>query len=181
MGIRRLNHAVLFVSDVERALDFYTQVLGFHVLAREPGMNAAFLRTAESTNHHDLGLFGLGKDASPKPRYQVGLYHLAWQVDTLDELAELRRGLLEAGALSGESSHGATLSLYGADPDGNEFEIMWMLPRSAWGEYETKAVVERLDLSAELKRWSGVATVHEASPAAAAAIGGTTQTLTETR
>jgi catechol-2,3-dioxygenase len=78
--------------------------------------------------------------------------------------------MLEADALSGESSHGATLSLYGADPDGNEFEIMWMLPRSAWGEYETKAVVERLDLAAELRRWSGVATVHEASPSTASVL-----------
>lgn len=158
MGIRRLNHAVLFVSDLERSLNFYTDVLGFEVFSREPRMNAAFLRTSESVNHHDLGLFGLGAGAPAKSRHQVGLYHLAWQVNTIDELAELRQPLLEAGALTGESSHGATLSLYGADPDGNEFEIMWMLPRSAWGEFETKAVVERLDLAAEVARWSGIET-----------------------
>ena len=157
-GIRRLNHAVLFVSDLERAIRFYEEVLGFSVLSREPRMNAAFLRTAESSNHHDLGLFGIGLDAEPRRRRQVGLYHLAWQVNTIEELADLRGPLLEAGALTGESSHGATLSLYGADPDGNEFEIMWMLPRSAWGEYETRAVVERLDLDAEIARWSGVET-----------------------
>lgn len=161
-GIRRLNHAVLFVSDLERALDFYTATLGFEVLSREPRMNAAFLRTAESTNHHDLGLFGLGDGAPPRQRPQLGLYHLAWQVDTLDELAQLREALIASGSISGESSHGATLSVYGADPDGNEFELMWMLPRSAWGEYERKAVVERLDLPAELARWSGVETAFEA-------------------
>ena len=167
MGIRRLNHAVLFVSGLERALVFYRDVLGFVVLSREPRMNAAFLRTAESTNHHDLGLFGLGDGASPRQRHQVGLYHLAWQVNTIDELAELRKTLLESGAMTGESSHGATLSLYGADPDGNEFEIMWMLPRSAWGEYETTAVVERLDLAAEIARWSGVETAAEVGGSAA--------------
>ncbi|NND01387.1 MAG: VOC family protein, partial [Acidimicrobiia bacterium] len=129
---------------------------------REDRFNAAFLRTAESTNHHDLGLFGLGPSAAPRQRAQVGLYHLAWQVDTLDDLAAMRAALTEAGHLSGESSHGATLSVYGADPDGNEFEVMWMLPRSAWGEYESKAVVERLDLATELERWSGVGTAHEA-------------------
>ena len=161
-GIRRLNHAVLFVSDLERALDFYTDVLGFEVLSRESRMNAAFLRTAESTNHHDLGLFGLGAGAPPRRRPELGLYHLAWQVDTIDDLAKLRQTLLASGAMTGESSHGATLSLYGADPDGNEFEIMWMLPRSAWGEYQSKAVVERLDLAAEIERWSGVETVYEA-------------------
>lgn len=157
-GIRRLNHAVLFVSDLERALAFYTDTLGFRVLSREPRMNAAFLRTADSTNHHDLGLFGLGTDARRRERPELGLYHLAWQVGTVEELVQLREALIEAGAITGESSHGATLSVYGADPDGNEFELMWMLPRSAWGDYETKAVVERLDLAAEIERWTGVET-----------------------
>lgn len=158
-GIRRLNHAVLFVSDLERALDFYTTTLGFNALSREPRMNAAFLRTAESDNHHDLGLFGLRSNAPPRHRPQLGLYHLAWQVNTIDELVELRSALIDANAITGESSHGATLSVYGADPDGNEFELMWMLPRSAWGDYETRAVVEPLDLTAEAERWAGVETV----------------------
>lgn len=160
-GIRRLNHAVLFVSDLERALDFYTGVLGFTVLSREPRMNAAFLRVPDSANHHDLGLFGLGERAVRPQRGQTGLYHLAWQVDTIDELASLRSALMKAGNITGESSHGATLSVYGADPDGNEFELMWMLPRAAWGDYEEAAVVERLDLDAELARWSGVGTADE--------------------
>jgi catechol-2,3-dioxygenase len=160
-GIRRLNHAVLFVSDIDRAVDFYTEVLGFSIVTREPGMRAAFLRASESQNHHDLALFGLGAGAPGPERGRAGLYHLAWQLDTLDELATLRTALLESGGYTGESSHGATLSVYGADPDGNEFELMWMLPRSAWGQYEHAAVVERLDLEAELARWSGVGTADE--------------------
>lgn len=158
MKIARLNHAVLFVTDIDRAVDFYTGVFGFEIVQREARMNAAFLRARGSDNHHDLGLFGLGDRARPRVPGAVGLYHLAWQVPTIDDLAAARRELLSAGALGGESSHGATLSLYGADPDGNEFEIMWMLPRDAWGEYESKAVVERLDLAAELERWTGVVT-----------------------
>jgi catechol-2,3-dioxygenase len=86
------------------------------------------------------------------------LYHLAWQVGTIDELVDAREVLLASGALRGESSHGATKSLYGADPDGNEFEIMWMLPRTQWGDYESSAPVEALDLPKELSRWSGVIT-----------------------
>jgi catechol-2,3-dioxygenase len=168
-GIRRLNHAVLFVSDLERAVDFYTDVLGFEVMSREPRMNGAFLRVPNSANHHDLGLFGLGPEATAPQGGRTGLYHLAWQVDTLDELAELRTALIESGNITGESSHGATLSVYGADPDGNQFELMWMLPRSAWGEYETRAVVERLDLGAELGRWSGVGTAGELGVPAAPA------------
>ncbi|MFW5933393.1 MAG: VOC family protein [Actinomycetota bacterium] len=157
----RLNHAVLFVAELERSVAFYTEVFGMDVIAREPRANAAFLRLPRSGNHHDLGLFGVGEAGGPKRRGAIGLYHLAWQLDTIDELAEARRTLIEAGALTGESSHGATLSLYGADPDGIEFEIMWMLPRDEWGAYEHQAPVERLDLEAEVARWSGVRTAPE--------------------
>jgi len=79
-------------------------------------------------------------------------------VDTIDELVEARRVLQRAGALVGESSHGATKSLYGKDPDGNEFEIMWMLPRQDWGRHEFAAPIDPLDLDAELARWTGVRT-----------------------
>src|SRR3712207_2981822 len=121
----RLNHAVLFVADLERAVQFYTQVFGMDVVAREPRANAAFLRLPRSGNHHDLGLFGIGAGAAPQ-RGTVGLYHLAWQVDTIDDLEEARRTLAEIDAFTGESSHGATKSVYGIDPDGNEFEVMWI-------------------------------------------------------
>ena len=154
----RLNHAVLFVAELPRSEAFYRQVFGMEVVAREPRANAAFLRLPRSGNHHDLGLFGVGAAGGPKRRGAVGLYHLAWQLDTIDELVEARQVLLDAGAYTGESSHGATKSVYGADPDGNEFEIMWMLPRDAWGEYEHAAPIERLDLVGELRRWSGVST-----------------------
>ncbi len=159
-GIRRLNHAVLFVAEVERAVRFYQDVLGFHVTTSFPG-RAAFLRASDSGNHHDLGLFAVGPGGAPRAPDQPGLYHLAWQVDTIDELAAARTGLAEAGALVGESSHGATKSLYAKDPDGNEFEIMWMLPQADWGEYATTATTERLDLAAEVERWTGVGTADE--------------------
>jgi catechol-2,3-dioxygenase len=167
----RLNHAVLFVSDVERAAAFYTSVFGMEIMTREPRANAIFLRLPRSGNHHDLGLFGIGAGAPPRARGTVGLYHLAWQLDTVDELADARMALLEAGAYSGESSHGATLSVYGADPDGNEFEVMWMLPRDAWGQFENAAVIERLDLDAEIARWSGVRTAWELPEGVATASG----------
>jgi catechol-2,3-dioxygenase len=157
----RLNHAVLFVAEVDRSVGFYTEVFGMQVVAREPRANAAFLRLPRSGNHHDLGLFGVGDAGGPKRRGAIGLYHLAWQLDTVDELADARRSLAEAGAFTGESSHGATLSVYGVDPDGNEFEVMWMLPREEWGAYENQAPVERLDLDAEIARWSGVRTAWQ--------------------
>lgn len=156
----RLNHAVLYVSDLQRAVRFYTEAFGMNLTATEPRADAAFLRLPLSGNHHDLGLFGLGPQVAPKRR-GVGLYHLAWQVDTIDELEQARQTLVDLGALTGESSHGATKSLYGADPDGNEFEVMWMLPRKEWGAYENAAPVEALNLSAEVRRWGGVGTAGE--------------------
>ena len=165
----RLNHAVLFVADLERAERFYTEVFGMVVAAREPRAHAAFLRLPRSGNHHDLGLFGVGTDTPAKRPGGIGLYHLAWQVDTIDELEQARLTLANAGALGGESSHGATKSLYGSDPDGNEFEIMWMLPREDWGAYENAAPVESLDLADEVRQWTGRRTagtvVQEKQPA----------------
>ncbi len=153
----RLNHAVLFVADLERSIAFYQNAFGMTVMAREPRANAAFLRLPRSGNHHDLGLFGVGAQA-PRQRGALGLYHLAWQVDTIEDLEAARLTLANLDAFTGESSHGATKSVYGRDPDGNEFEVMWMLPREAWGDYENAAPIDHLDLAGELRRWSGVRT-----------------------
>ncbi|MQA01289.1 MAG: VOC family protein [Streptosporangiales bacterium] len=152
--VRRLNHAVLFVSDLERAVAFYTEAFDMQVAAQEPAANAAFLRARRGDNHHDLGLFGRGAGAPHPPRGSTGLYHLAWQVDDIRDLAEARETLRAYGALTGESDHGATKSIYGVDPDGNEFEIMWMLPRDQWGAYEGEAPVRPLDLDAEIAKHS---------------------------
>jgi catechol-2,3-dioxygenase len=149
--VSRLNHAVLFVRDLDRTLDFYRRAFGFEVISESPG-KAAFLRARGSANHHDLGLFATATKSRP-PLGTAGLYHLAWEVPRIEDLAAARDTLLEFGALIGESDHGATKSLYGQDPDGNEFEIMWLVPREEWGEHEHSAVIERLDLARELARF----------------------------
>ncbi|GAA2145478.1 VOC family protein [Nocardioides koreensis] len=159
----RLNHAVLYVADLERSIAFYQAAFGVTVVAREPRANAAFLRMPRSGNHHDLGLFGVGAQP-PRQRGTIGLYHLAWQVDTIEDLEQARMTLANLDAYTGESSHGATKSIYGKDPDGNEFEVMWMLPKASWGEYENAAPVERLDLAAEVTRWGNTRTAAELVP-----------------
>jgi catechol-2,3-dioxygenase len=156
--VSRLNHAVLFVRDADVAANFYHRVFGFEELERPPGVRAAFMRAPGGGNHHDLGLFEVGTGATRPPRGSVGLYHLAWEVPTIEDLARAADALREVGALTGASDHGVSKSLYGRDPDGNEFEVMWSVPRDAWGEYERQAVVQPLNLEAELKRW-GAATV----------------------
>lgn len=157
MAIARLNHAVLFVRDIDVAAAFYAKAFGFVEVDRPRGMRAVFLRGAAGENHHDLGLFEVGPQAARPPRGSVGLYHLAWEVDTIEELADMAGALRELGALTGSSDHGVSKSLYGRDPDGTEFEVMWRVPREAWGRFADEAVVMPLDLDAELKRWGAVA------------------------
>ena len=150
--VRGLNHAVLYVRDARRAAAFYSEAFGFEVLADYGEGQAVFMRAAETENHHDLGLFSIGSQAPLPEPGRVGLYHLAWQVDTIRDLAEIRDRLIALGSLVGESDHGVTKSLYGKDPDGNEFEVLWMVPREQWGAMEHEAITKRLDLQAELTK-----------------------------
>lgn len=155
--ISRLNHAVLYVCDARASAAFYRDVLGFIVVDEQLDGRAVFLRADGSDNHHDLGLFSVGS-APVAPRGAPGLYHLAWQVDTIDQLAELAERLRARGVLVGASDHGASKSLYAVDPDGIEFELMWQVPPAHWGPYAAQAIVAPLDLAAEVRRWSGVVT-----------------------
>jgi len=155
VAISRLNHAVLYVRDVERSTAFYRDVLGFTVKIAFPG--AAFLQAGASTNDHDLGIFQVGSsaEASRAGRGAVGLYHLAWEVPTLGELAELAGRLSDAGALVGASNHGTTKSLYAQDPDGLEFEVVWLIPAHLLtaADSEAGASISPLDLDAEIARF----------------------------
>ena len=161
MPVTRLNHAVLYVRDVEITREFYEQALGFTTITHVPGQ-AAFFRAPASTNDHDLGAFQIGSGAGPSGagRGNVGLYHLAWEVDTLDELARLRGVLAERGALTGASDHVTTKSLYAQDPDGLEFEVCWILPAAVLTDElltaaRTDPTPRPLDLDAERARYGG--------------------------
>ena len=152
MPIQRLNHAVLYVRDVDASVAFYTEALGFRVKAALPG--AAFLQAEGSTNDHDLGLFAVGSaaGASGAGRSTVGLYHLAWEVDTLAELRRVAAVLAERGALVGASDHGTTKALYARDPDGLEFEVSWLVPADLLTSDLTMRTAP-LDLGAEIDRY----------------------------
>jgi catechol-2,3-dioxygenase len=154
MAIRRLNHAVLYIRDAERSVDFYTRVLGFRIVHQYPG--AAFLQAPDSDNDHDLGLFQVGMDAkaSSAGRDSVGLYHLAWSVSTLADLAEHADRLRAAGSLVGASDHTTTKALYAKDPDGIEFEVSWFVPLDRVTEQMRAASgTKPLDLDAEIQQW----------------------------
>ncbi|MDN5930745.1 MAG: VOC family protein [Pseudonocardia sp.] len=154
MPVQRLNHAVLYVRDVDRSVDFYARTLGFRAVAGTPG-RAMFLQAEGSTNDHDLGLFSVGAQAgaSAAGRGTVGLYHLAWEVDTLAELRRIAGVLRENGALVGASDHGGTKALYAHDPDGIEFEVSWLVPADRLGDADTSSRTEALDIDAEIARY----------------------------
>ena len=163
MPVRRLNHAVLFVRDVEASVAFYGDVLGFAPIEGMDALKgAAFLRAPSSTNDHDLGLFEIGAAAGPSGagRSTVGLYHLAWEVETLADLAEVEQLLAERGALAGATDHGTTKALYGKDPDGLEFEVMWLVPKDRLTPeiLAARSGLAPLNLPAEIDRF-GATTV----------------------
>ena len=143
IGLKRLQHLVLWVSDVERSVRFYRDVLGFEVKRRYP--NGAFLKIPGTPDDHHLGLFE--QTGVPRPDERVArMYHSAWEVGDITDLARARQRLIEAGALVGSSNHGVSLSLYAKDPDGLEFEIFWTVPDGR------SAPTRELDLEGELAR-----------------------------
>jgi catechol-2,3-dioxygenase len=143
IGLKRLQHLVLWVSNVERSVRFYRDILGFEVKTQSP--RAAFLRIPGSPDDHHLGLFE--HTGVPGPHEGVArMYHSAWEIGDITDLVRARRRLMEAGALVGSSNHGVSLSLYAKDPDGLEFEIFWTVPGG------TSIGTKELDLEGELAR-----------------------------
>lgn len=159
MAIVQLNHAVLYVRDIAASVAFYTEVLGFRRVDMTPEgfSGAVFLQAPGSTNDHDLGLFEIGSAAGPSAagRATVGLYHLAWEVETLADLKDLARKLAGHGALVGTSDHGTTKSLYARDPDGLEFEVAWIVPADLLDDAarDARKTIGRLDLDREIERY----------------------------
>jgi len=127
----RIGHVHLKVADLQRALDFYSGVLGFQITQRY-GSQAAFL--AAGGYHHHIGLNTWESRAgSPPQPGSTGLYHLAIVYPTRAELADALRRLVQNGVpLDGASDHGVSEALYLRDPDGNGVELYWDRPENEW-------------------------------------------------
>ena len=149
-----MNHAVLYVRDSTRHRKFYEDILDFVTVIDEPGQ-FAFMRAPRSANHHDIAFFTVGEGVGPSAAGQetVGMYHLAWEVGTLGDLVAMQERLSKAGVVKGSSDHGANKSLYCVEPDGLEFEVMWLVPADRWGKEEHEAIIRPLDLAAEARRF----------------------------
>lgn len=127
----RIGHVHLKVADLERAIGFYRDVLGFELMQRM-GNQAAFL--SAGGYHHHIGLNTWeSAGGSPPPRGLTGLYHLAILFPTRRDLSLVLRRLVENGVpLGGASDHGVSHALYLDDPDGNGIELCWDRPREEW-------------------------------------------------
>jgi catechol 2,3-dioxygenase len=144
-----IGHVHLKVADLDRALSFYTGVLGFEVVTRM-GRDAAFL--SAGGYHHHIGLNTWeSRGGSPPPAGSTGLYHFAIRYPDRAALGEALRRLEDAGVrLDGAGDHGVSEALYLHDPDGNGLELYWDRPRAEWpraADGTLQMYTERLDLA----------------------------------
>ena len=148
-----IGHIHLKVADLDRALAFYSGVLGFDVTARM-GPSAAFL--SAGGYHHHIGLNTWeSRGGQPPPPGSTGLYHVAIRYPDRAALADALRRLVDASVpLEGASDHGVSEALYLHDPDGNGLELYWDRPREQWphaADGSVRMTTERLDVDALLE------------------------------
>lgn len=148
----RIGHVHLKVSNLDRALGFYRDLLGFEETQRY-GESAVFI--SAGGYHHHIGLnTWYSKDAGPAPVRSAGLFHTAILYPTRKDLALILKRLLDADyPLTGASDHGVSEALYLNDPDGNGVELYWDKPKEQWPVIDGKLemVTEQLDLNDLLK------------------------------
>ena len=127
----RIGHVHLKVADLDRAIGFYRDALGFEVTQRY-GNEAAFL--SAGGYHHHIGLnTWMSRGGSPPARGTTGLFHAAILYPTRKSLGHALERLLDQGIrLDGSSDHGVSEALYLTDPDGNGLELYWDRPESEW-------------------------------------------------
>jgi catechol 2,3-dioxygenase len=127
----RIGHVHLKVSDLDKALSFYRDLLGFEVMQRY-GSQAVFI--SAGGYHHHIGLnTWYSKDAPPAPQKAQGLFHTAILYPTRKDLAIILKRLVDARyPITGLSDHGVSEAIYLDDPDGNGVELYWDRPREQW-------------------------------------------------
>ena len=127
----QLAHLVLRVRDLDRSEKFYTDVLGLEVTGRVPG--TMVFMTAKGESSHELAVMSIGPDAPGPEKDRVGLYHLAWQMESFQDLKNIFQEMKQKGvSISGIGDHGISMGVYFFDPDGNENEVFYELPRDQW-------------------------------------------------
>ena len=128
---KQLGHIVLRVRNLERSEQFYSDVLGLHVTNKRPGQMTFMSAVDESS--HELALVPVGDDAPGPEDSRVGLYHFAWQMDSFDDLKRFYADMKSKNVdVRGIGDHGISLGVYFFDPDGNEIEAYYEMPKDEW-------------------------------------------------
>ena len=128
---RRLGHLVIRVRDLDRSEQFYTDVLGLHVTEKREG--AMVFMSAGSDSSHELALVPVGADAPGSEQDRVGLYHFAWEMESFEDLKKIYQHMKQRDVdIGGLGDHGISMGVYFFDPDGNEIEAFYELPRDQW-------------------------------------------------
>ncbi|HEY7495849.1 MAG TPA: VOC family protein [Candidatus Tectomicrobia bacterium] len=126
-----LGHVNIYVRNAERSRQWYADLLGLHTYDFIPG-RAAFL-SADLDQSHEVALIQVGDDAPGQEKGQVGLNHMAWMMESLDDLKEVYQRIKERNIpIEHVSDHGISVGIYFRDPDGNGIEVSYELPRDQW-------------------------------------------------
>ena len=127
---KMLGHINIFVRNSERSQQWYSDVLGLHTYDLRPG--AAFM-AADIDQSHEIALVEVGEDASGPEKRRVGLNHMAWMMESLDDLKEIYQRLKDKNVpIVRVGDHGVSIGIYVQDPDGNGVEVGYEIPRSEW-------------------------------------------------
>jgi catechol-2,3-dioxygenase len=131
LGPRQLGHLVIRVRDLEKAEDFYTRIVGLKIMQKYEG-NALFM-AANGELSHELAIFRADEDAPGPDQNRVGLVHMAWQMDSFEDLKAMHHRLKDNDIeVDHYGDHGLSLGIYFLDPEGNEIETYYELPKSEW-------------------------------------------------
>ncbi len=136
---KQLGHLVMRVRDLDRSVDFYTRVMGLTIMERSP--SGTVFMSANTTKSHELAIRAIGLDAPGPDSSRVGQAHMAWQMESFGDLQELYWRLRENNVrIQRIGDHGVSLGVYLLDPDDNEIEVYYEMPKSEWQRSEDKGL-----------------------------------------
>ena len=128
---KHLGHVVMRVRDMDRSLDFYTRVMGLTIMERSP--SGTVFMSANTEKSHELAIRAMGMDAPGPDHSIIGQAHMAWQMETFEDLQELHARLKDNDVrIMRIGDHGVSLGVYLLDPDDNEIEVYYELPKDQW-------------------------------------------------
>ena len=134
-----LGHLVMRVREMDRSLDFYTRVMGLSIMERSP--SGTVFMSADTDKSHELAIRAIGMDANGPDHTLIGQAHMAWQMESFEDLQELYFRLKENDVrILRIGNHGISLGVYLLDPDDNEIEVYYEMPKAQWQWPEDKGL-----------------------------------------